>query len=127
MAKCSHGASSSQTGDIVAKKRVQIVRIEGRIFWLARQDKLTGQWLGVCPPLNLNASGDTYQELQAVANEAMKLLFEDLMEEGDLGRFLQKNSWKMVGNAQPGVETRFDIPANWKQEARLEKLLAATA
>lgn len=109
----------------MAAKAIQKVQIQGQIFWIAHQDQATGQWISVCPPLNLNAVGDTYDELQVSANEAMALLFLDLLESGDLVAFLRKNNWKMVGTPMPGIQPRFDIPADWKTGSRFEELLAA--
>ena len=109
-------------------KSVQKVQIQAKIFWVAHQDPTTGHWLGVCPPLNLNASGETYAELQACANEAMALLFLDLVEDGDLPAFMSKNGWKVVGPAvQPGRIPQFDIPADWKTGSRYEDLMAVHA
>lgn len=107
-----------------SRKKTITVRIEAQIFWLARQNPATGRWLAVCPPLNLNAEGDTYAQLQACGNEATALLFQDLVEDGELATFLHKNGWQMIGVPQPGTRTQFDIPADWRSHAPREEVVA---
>lgn len=109
----------------MAVKPITTIQIQGQITWQAHQDPATGRWLGVCAPLNLNAVGDTYAELQAFANEAMALLFLDLFESRDLDAFLRRNGWKMIGEPQPGVAPRFDVPADWRSGSRYEELVHA--
>lgn len=106
------------------KRKEVVVTIQAQIFWLARQDPDTRRWLAVCPPLNLNAVGDTYEELQECGNEAMAMLFRDLVEEGEIEPFLKRNGWRMIGTPSRG-HTRFDIPASWRPDARREELLHA--
>lgn len=103
------------------------VQIQGQIFWIAHRDPATGRWLGVCPPLNLNAVGDTFAELQVCANDAMALLFLDLFESGELQTFLMKNGWQAIGLPGTGAAPRFDIPADWKTSSRFEELMVVRA
>jgi len=110
-----------------SKKRTVIVRIEAKnIVWQGFQDPETGKWIGVCKALNLNAAGDTFQDLQACANDAMALLFADLLSEGDLQGFLRANGWSLgTPLPGPGVRPLFDIPADWNSKARYEELMPA--
>lgn len=104
-----------------------VVQIEARnIAWVGYRDPETGRWIGVCHSLNLNAAGDTFAELQASANEAMALLFEDLAAEGDLDQFLSRNGWTLkTPMPAAGTRVRFDVPADWNSHAGYDELLAA--
>ena len=108
--------------------RVQVVRIEADIVWEAQRNPATGRWIGVCRELNLNATGDTWSELQEAANEAMTLLFMDLFQEGELAAFLKRNGWRTADEVPKApVLPRFDVPADWRHNARYEELVAARA
>lgn len=101
------------------------VRIEGKnILWEAAYDRDSRTWVGICRALNLNAVGETYEELQECANDAMGALFIDLLVTGELEAFLRANSWKKHGDVPPSNFVRFDVPAGWR-EARREELALA--
>jgi predicted RNase H-like HicB family nuclease len=107
-------------------KKEVIVQVQAKnIAWAGYQDPKTGTWIGVCQALNLNAVGDTFAELQACANEAMDLLFTDLLEDGELDAFLRRNGWSLKAAPSPGAHPRFDVPANWNSRARLNQLVPA--
>ena len=109
-------------------KKVFLVQIEASIVWESYRDPRTGTYTAVCRMLNLNAVGDTAAELQACANEAMQLLFEDLFETGELEKFLRENGWRPRGELpSPDKSVRFDIPADWRQRQRFEELIPVTA
>lgn len=92
-----------------------LVRIHGRVPWLTHFNRSTGEWLGVCIPLNLNASGETFQEMQSIAYEAMSLLFDDLVETGEFDAFLRANSWRSEQLPRPGSPARFDVASSWDE------------
>ncbi len=69
------------------------VTIQANVEWAFAQDPASGEWIGVCEPLNLNAMGDTFAELQQCASEAMHLLFLDLFRDGELDAFLKEHGW----------------------------------
>ncbi|MBI2071605.1 MAG: hypothetical protein HYW06_03465 [Gemmatimonadetes bacterium] len=112
---------------LFGKKKAVIVKVEAtNILWQGHQDPQTGTWVGVCKALNLNAAGDTFQELQACANDAMALLFTDLLNEGELADFLRVNGWSLGTQLPaPGIRPLFDIPADWNSKARYEELVPA--
>lgn len=110
------------------RKTVQVVQIVTNLVWAANRDPATGRWIGVCVPLNLNAVGDTWAELQEAANEAMGLLFTDLFEEGELATFLRQNGWQSQGPMPTsGRAPRFDVPVDWNRHARYDELMTARA
>ena len=87
-----------------------LVRIEANLTWRFALDPQSGEWVGVCPMLNLNAGGKTWAECQSVASEAMALLFLDLFEDNELEDFLRQNGWKMGDELPPGSTPHFDVP-----------------
>lgn len=100
-----------------AQKTSQLVRIHARVPWITHFNQITGEWLGACIPLNLNAAGETYEEMQSVAYETMSLLFEDLIETGEFDEFLRRNGWTSESTPRPGMHPRFDVPTEWREEA----------
>jgi predicted RNase H-like HicB family nuclease len=89
--------------------RTITVRIDAKVQWSFAQDPDSGEWIGVCPDLNLNAVGDTFAELQQCVSEAMELLFLDLFREGQLEVFLRKHGWTpQIKLPKQGSTPRFD-------------------
>lgn len=106
-----------------------VVQIEASILWEAVYDPQKRIWMGVCNALNLNAVGDTWADLQACANEAMQLLFEDLAESGELTSYLQRMNWQISSPATTlaGTTPKFDVPTAWKRKNRYEDMTLAHA
>lgn len=101
-----------------SKKKSIVVQIEGNVNWEFTRDPETDQWFGLCQPLNLHASGETWQELVNYAAESMALLFEDLLADGELGTFLRERGWRTAdGLPQPGQKVVFDIPFSVQRRA----------
>lgn len=109
-------------------KKVYLVQIEATIAWESYCDPRTGTYTAACRALNLNAVGDTFDELQACAKEAMQLLFEDLFETGELEGFLRTNGWRPRGEL-PATDkrVRFDVPFDWQQRKSAKELIPAYA
>jgi hypothetical protein len=87
------------------------VRIEANVEWGFGEDpdSGSGEWIGICPMLNLNAVGDTFAEAQQCASEAMHLLFLDLFKTGQLAEFLRARGWMpKTGLPESGSVPRFD-------------------
>lgn len=104
----------------------QVVHINAKIRWAFSQDAASGQWIGVCPPLNLNALGDTYQEALSMANEATILLFEDLLEESELDGYLERQGWTKVVRGEPTTRpVAFDIPFGVDLGSEAQELVGA--
>lgn len=87
------------------------VLIQGKATWVFERDHESDTWVAVCPALNLNACGDTFQEAQEMANEAIQLLFQSLFEADELEAFLRRNGWT-VQSPLPARNGRpfFDLP-----------------
>lgn len=102
-----------------------LVRIEARVPWFVAQDLQDGHWFGVCPPLNLNAAGDTWIEFSECVDEAVALLFQSLHEHGEFDEFMRRHGWRAVTPIpDPGTRTRFDVPIEITHRNRIEELVA---
>jgi len=96
---------------ILQPRRPFIVTFQGTTEWVFAHDQDSGEWLGVCADLNLNASGDTFAELHQCVGEAMQLLFLDLFRDGELETFLRRLGWTVTDPLpEPDSSPRFDVP-----------------
>ena len=89
-----------------------IVEIKGDIPWLVTRS-WTGPWIGICEPLKLTTQADTWSELMTDISWAMETVFEDLLETGDLEKFLRERGWttQPVCTAQARFrKVKFDVP-----------------
>lgn len=93
------------------------IRLESRIPWKTWRDSATSEWIGVCEPLGLTASGPSYMDLVKGIEEIQRLLFMDLLECGELNKFLAQHGWVPMSSSPidnidtldpSGVE--FDVP-----------------
>ena len=89
-----------------------IVEIKGDIPWLVTRS-WTGPGIGVCEPVKLTTQADTWSELMTDISWAMETVFEDLLETGDLEKFLREQGW----TTQPACtaqarfrKVKFDVP-----------------
>lgn len=95
-------------GHAAGKKRKVV---QGEIVWRVCRDDASGQWIGVCDPIGLTASGDTYSEAVECCNHATEIVFNDLLVSGDLEEFLKLRGWKMVEvESREGEEGGIDAP-----------------
>lgn|SRR5574341_510639 len=108
------------------KQRTVIVQIDGQVQWLVARDPKDGHWFGVCPLLNMNAAGDTWTEFQECASEAMQVLFEALLENGELEAFLRAHGWSHTPVPARGTP-KFEIPYGIEHRQRVEDLVGALA
>lgn len=106
----------------------QLVQIQGNnIQWQAAQEPTTGVWIGVCPQLNINATGDSWNELLEAMGEATALLFASLLESGELAAFLRAHGWQSA-RPLPNPEARrvrFDVPFNLSQARSVREFVTA--
>lgn len=52
-------------------------------------------WIVECDTLSVIVEGDSLEEACNLADEAISLLFTDLLDEGDLDLFLKKHGWRL--------------------------------
>lgn len=103
-----------------------LVRIEARVPWIVAQDRRDGHWFGICPPLNINAAGDTFAEFTQCAEEAMTLLLQSLHEHGEFDDFMRRHGWRAATPVPSrGTPTRFDVPIEISHRNRVEELVGA--
>jgi predicted RNase H-like HicB family nuclease len=55
-------------------------------------------FIAKCEPLNLVTQGDTLQEAADMFDEAIKILFEDLIENDNLENYLVSMGWDVTDN-----------------------------
>jgi predicted RNase H-like HicB family nuclease len=82
-------------------------RLEWRVFRSRNEN-----WVAVCDPLSLTLEGETWQDLTANIGEGLQLLFQDLLETGELADFLKRHEWTPtvpLKRLDP-ARTRFDVP-----------------
>lgn len=86
-----------------------LIRIDALVPCRAIQGT-TGRWVGICDPLNITVEGDTWTEMKALTAEAIDLLLADLLETGELDRFLRDQGWTPSHPPVAADEPRFDLP-----------------
>lgn len=110
------------------KKKVAVVTIQANVGWKVSRDPRTGTYMGVCEALNLNAIGDTWEEFQECANEAIDLLFTDLFEDSEFDAFLRDRGWRTLGDLpSKGEKPRFEVPSSLEYTERFNGLIPARA
>lgn len=104
----------------------RLFRIDGQVEWMFWFDTPGDQWLAVCPALNLNAYGSTYQDMVNCMHEAAQLLWEDLLEEGDFEQFLQEQGWTFtaVQEYYSREGKRVDLPYTLRRRGVGEEIYA---
>ena len=102
------------------------VQIEGTVNWQTAQDPSTGVWIGVCNELNLNATGDRWDDLLDAMKEAKELLFHDLLESGQLDTFLRSHGWRSSPlPTSPKAKVKFEVPFSLTQARSVRELVSA--
>ncbi len=84
--------------------------VEGEIIWKVYRDQASGQWIGVCDPIGLTTSGDSYRELVENITQSTDSVFKDLLKTGDLDEFLSLRGWKASEVDAPEGEGGIDAP-----------------
>jgi hypothetical protein len=82
------------------------------IVWGVKKTK-RGSFVGVCDALGLTLEADTESELRSLIEEGIHFLMVDLLEDGDLPRFLKDRGWKTarpVPARLPKEGVRFEVP-----------------
>lgn len=102
----------------------QTIQIRANLAWQVYHDLSTGHFYGICVPLNLNASGDTWADFMASVSETIDLLLSDLFKTGEMDAFLREHGWSSIQPMPaPGTRARFEIPVfNWEEKKHFEDL-----
>lgn len=91
----------------------ETIRIRAEVAWRVFDSPGSGRWVADCPQLSLIAEGETFADLLETMRQALDLLFEDLIEEGDFNEFLSGRGWSLEKAPAPGKKFRVDIPFSW--------------
>ena len=54
----------------------------------------SGCWVGICNPLSLTVEADTYEQLAHLVGHSIDDLMRDLIQSGELPRFLLDHGWR---------------------------------
>ena len=86
------------------------IRVECEIEWMITQSE-SGPWVGFCDALKLTAQADTWRGLMQDIAWAMESVFEDLLETGNLQKFLEERGWEAtIPDRRDSQKVKFDIP-----------------
>ena len=77
-------------------RKIIRIQVDGQVQWqVCKTD--TGHWVAMCEPFGLTMEGESLDELYDNIGESVQLLFEDLLDDGELDSFLKARGW----TAQP--------------------------
>ena len=77
------------------------VRAEGSAEVSALRNPETGMWVGECDALGIVVEADSLDELHALVEEAITLLFADLIADGEARAFLEARGWTEIPDWLP--------------------------
>ena len=69
------------------------VRAEGSVEIAAFQNQESGMWVGECGVLGITVEADNLDELHSLIGEAIALLLDDLITDGDADAFFKARGW----------------------------------
>jgi hypothetical protein len=94
-----------------------IVQIRGEVPWQYFQDPASRRWIGINPLLKLTVEEDDQSALYETMNEAATSFFKELLETGDLPKFLIEQGFA-TEQPLPSHQARdvtFDVPLNTRR------------
>ena len=95
---------------------------KAHIQWIARECRESGHWVGECGALSIALEADSLEELRSVFDEALDLLFRDLLEEGKLVEFLVSRGWELAEGSAPAKITSEMLVSHGEGSYDLERL-----
>ncbi len=70
-----------------------------------------GNWIAMCEPLALTVQSETWAFLMEDLAQALNLLFTDLLEGGELDKFMKDRGFRVLNALPPEPDdTWFDVP-----------------
>ena len=88
------------------------IQVQAKVVWACTSTR-RGTVVAFCDPLGLTVEADDASELQSVIAEAQHVLMIDLLEDGELPRFLQDRGWtanRAIPQTIPEGGVKFDVP-----------------
>jgi len=93
-----------------------IINVQANVQWNYCLDAKSKNWVAVCDVLGLVVSEERFENLSVAMNNALDVLFRELMAEGELDAFLKKHGWKKEGEPpKKSGRVHFEIPFNTRQ------------
>jgi len=87
-----------------------IIQIQANLNWQYSCAR-SGNFIAVCDPLKLTLQASTFSELLEDINISLDALFQDLLSEHELDRFLRERGWTALNPIPAGpMNVRFDVP-----------------
>src|SRR4030067_129373 len=94
----------------MAKTRVSVVRIEGKVRWQTHRAK-SGNWVAFCSPLKLTIQSDTWVNLMEDIAYTLDAVLKDLLATNYFHKFMKDQGWKLICSLPRQKENmRFDLP-----------------
>src|SRR5580693_2253400 len=88
------------------------IQVQAQVVWACGYTK-RGTVVASCDPLGLTVEADNQGALYSVISEAQHVLLVDLLEDGELTKFLQDHGWKAnraIPSTIPEGGVKFDVP-----------------
>ncbi|MGH7253641.1 MAG: hypothetical protein ACREIE_07570 [Nitrospiraceae bacterium] len=86
------------------------VEAKAQIQW-AHYRSRRGKWIAVCDPLGITLQSDKFSDLVEDMAHALNALLKDLLQEGELERFLRDRGWSLTGPTPAAPDdVWFDVP-----------------
>lgn len=87
------------------------IEVKASLQWVFYRDERSRRWIAICDPLKVTVEADTHAELRENIEEGLNLLFQNLLRERELDRFLMLRGWSMSSQVPEGAgEVHFDVP-----------------
>ncbi len=84
----------------------------------AEKIEQSGRWIGECKSLGIVVEGDSLDDVHNATDEAIDLLFADLVEDGELEEFLADRGWSLNEPIPDAVSEGVSVSVPWELIAR---------
>ncbi len=97
------------------------IRVNAKVQWTVTKTA-AGNFVAVCEPLGIAMEGSSLDDLYANISEAIQLVLNDLLREGELDQFLKERGWTAVpfpGGSKKNDDgpVAFDVPIELVMDA----------
>lgn len=88
-----------------------VIEINATVQWHYMREPEAGRYIGECNALGLVLEASTHEDLAHRIHHAQSLMFQYLLESGELDQFLRQHHWTMHGTIPPSIkDARFELP-----------------
>ena len=113
----SNGIFSTPINNRMSKPTPKTISLEGRVTWKYCQDPATRKWVAACDPFQITIQAETFSALRQSMTESLDTMLAELLDTGDLERFLEEHGWTSVSPLPRRRAGRlaFDVPVNTRR------------